>query len=220
MPIDVKCPSCGKGHKVKDEAAGKKLRCKGCEAVIPIPKKAAAETDADPWETLDENEGGEELPPVAREAPRSKKGSGKKSKLRSSGGMPVAIMVSIGIDGIVVAIMGLSIIVYLFSRNFGGAAGAGIRFGIDINLIQGLLNRQSRTRWQSIILDCVGLGGMLLCVGPITLISMQTPGSPARNFLATDEGLGMVVVIGFQIILWILDIVMLMTQPAKDWCNE
>lgn len=41
MPIQVKCPNCSKEYRLKDELAGKKIRCKECETSfqIPVPKK-------------------------------------------------------------------------------------------------------------------------------------------------------------------------------------
>ena len=37
MPIQVSCPVCAKIYKVKEEAAGKKLRCKDCGETVSIP---------------------------------------------------------------------------------------------------------------------------------------------------------------------------------------
>ena len=37
MPISVSCPHCGKEYNVKDEAAGKKFKCKECEAIVEVP---------------------------------------------------------------------------------------------------------------------------------------------------------------------------------------
>lgn len=37
MPISVSCPECGKGLKAPDALAGKKAKCPGCGAVVPIP---------------------------------------------------------------------------------------------------------------------------------------------------------------------------------------
>ena len=37
MPISVSCPACGKEYNVKDEAAGKKFKCKECEAIVEVP---------------------------------------------------------------------------------------------------------------------------------------------------------------------------------------
>jgi hypothetical protein len=41
MPIDVRC-SCGKAMRVKDEVAGKRIRCPECSAVVSIPRPAGA----------------------------------------------------------------------------------------------------------------------------------------------------------------------------------
>src|SRR5262249_29472534 len=38
--IPVKCESCGRNLKVKDELAGKKGKCPGCGRVLPIPAAA------------------------------------------------------------------------------------------------------------------------------------------------------------------------------------
>ncbi|MFO0970536.1 MAG: hypothetical protein U0793_33750, partial [Gemmataceae bacterium] len=38
MPISVKCQDCGKAFKVKDEAAGKRMKCPGCGSILAIPK--------------------------------------------------------------------------------------------------------------------------------------------------------------------------------------
>lgn len=38
MPIDVACPVCGAGYKLKDEFAGRKVRCPKCQNVIQVPE--------------------------------------------------------------------------------------------------------------------------------------------------------------------------------------
>jgi hypothetical protein len=40
MPIAVTC-DCGRAMRVKDEVAGKKVRCPGCSAVLTVPKPEA-----------------------------------------------------------------------------------------------------------------------------------------------------------------------------------
>lgn len=40
MAINVACPSCGRQYNVKDDAAGKRFKCKDCEAVIEVPGAA------------------------------------------------------------------------------------------------------------------------------------------------------------------------------------
>lgn len=49
MPIRVRC-TCGKEYSVKDELAGKKLRCKTCGTVVPVrsPSKSAVAATARP----------------------------------------------------------------------------------------------------------------------------------------------------------------------------
>lgn len=37
MPIEVKCASCQKRLRVPDKAAGKKIKCPGCESIIVVP---------------------------------------------------------------------------------------------------------------------------------------------------------------------------------------
>ena len=91
MPLRVECGGCDKTYTVKDELAGKKLRCKTCGATIPIP---AAETDADDefgFQAVNEDDQDsdedEDEAPARRPAParRAKaKPAAKKRKARSS----------------------------------------------------------------------------------------------------------------------------------------
>lgn len=50
MSISVTCPECGKGLKAPDAMAGKKAKCPGCDAVVPIPMTVvdAEEIDDEP----------------------------------------------------------------------------------------------------------------------------------------------------------------------------
>ncbi len=45
MAIALTCPACQRALKVKDELAGRKIKCPDCAAVIAVPgKKAVTET--------------------------------------------------------------------------------------------------------------------------------------------------------------------------------
>lgn len=44
MSIRVTCPQCGKRHNVPSENAGKKFRCRQCEAVVVVPKSGSGQT--------------------------------------------------------------------------------------------------------------------------------------------------------------------------------
>ena len=37
MAISLSCPSCDKTLKVKDELAGRKVKCPGCGEAVPVP---------------------------------------------------------------------------------------------------------------------------------------------------------------------------------------
>ncbi len=215
MSIEVICPECDTSHKVKDDAAGKKLRCKSCQKVISIPA-AAADEGADPWDNLDENDAGEELPPVVRKPAATKKKAGKGTKSRSGGGgMPITIMVSIGINGLQIAFFVLAMILNLLSVNIGGAVGCIVRMAIDITIIQGLINRRNRLRWNAIILDILGIVAMGGCGGGMLVLSKQP--IPALQRPEVNILIGLAIT---QFVLWIVDLALLFVPASKDWCSE
>ena len=49
MAISVACPACGRQYSVKDDAAGKRFKCKDCEAVIDVPLAAGDDFGADDY---------------------------------------------------------------------------------------------------------------------------------------------------------------------------
>lgn len=54
MAISLECTGCGKKLKVKDEAAGKRIKCPECQAVLSVPKPEAADNEDDFLGGLDE----------------------------------------------------------------------------------------------------------------------------------------------------------------------
>ena len=93
MPIPVSCPSCGKEYNVKDAAAGKKFKCKDCEAVVDVPAAGGGQADeygdpfgdADPFGDLDFGQPEAAGAPVPRRRSsgkrRSSSGAGDRTKL-------------------------------------------------------------------------------------------------------------------------------------------
>lgn len=71
MSIKVSCDSCGKDLKVRDEAAGKRVKCPDCGSVIRVPQAEAPEDavdaesadDDDPWGGEDLKSSGKALEP-------------------------------------------------------------------------------------------------------------------------------------------------------------
>jgi hypothetical protein len=89
MAIKVAC-ACGKKLSVKDEYAGRRVKCPSCKKPLQIPKpKVEEESYDDEWDTSDEwgtDDENEESPPPARRrrASSSNAGSKKKRKKRSA----------------------------------------------------------------------------------------------------------------------------------------
>ena len=43
MPITLVCTGCGKSYQLKDELAGRKVRCPGCQSVQVVPADSLEE---------------------------------------------------------------------------------------------------------------------------------------------------------------------------------
>lgn len=217
MSVEVECPSCQKSYKVKAEAAGKKFRCKACETVITVPQPEAAEAsflDVDPWDAVDES-----APPPPPMPRRVKSSSAERSSRRSSSdGMPVTVMVSIGICGLLLALhlFGLVSTIVMENINKSQIGGSLLRIGIGITIIKGLLDRSNRIRWNAIVLDIIGLVFVIFCMGVVLIVNQQA----AMNQLGVDEKTGLIVIFGVQFVLWIVDLVMLSHSSARDYCNQ
>lgn len=56
MPITLTCTSCGSSYQLKDEFAGRKLRCPGCESVQVAPEASDDLTAAHSWQGRDDEE--------------------------------------------------------------------------------------------------------------------------------------------------------------------
>lgn len=70
MPIAVRCAPCGKTYNVPDNLAGKKIKCKGCEATLPVKAAAPAPTSNRPAAKPPEKPAAK---PAAKPAPPKKK---------------------------------------------------------------------------------------------------------------------------------------------------
>src|SRR5437870_4150723 len=40
MPIETRCPMCGKGYQLADEQAGLRVRCRDCNTEFDVPRRA------------------------------------------------------------------------------------------------------------------------------------------------------------------------------------
>ena len=70
MPIRMKCSQCGKGLQGPDTAAGKRVKCPGCGAVLSVPAPARPATTPQAAMTRDDIPLEAGLPPAEPAAPR------------------------------------------------------------------------------------------------------------------------------------------------------
>src|SRR3954468_19132818 len=59
--IPISCDGCGKNLKVKDEVAGKKVKCPGCGQVLRVPVLADSPSPAPDGKTVGGSEAGIEM---------------------------------------------------------------------------------------------------------------------------------------------------------------
>lgn len=238
MAISISCGKCGKRYSVKDELAGKKIRCKECETLVAVPTP----DDDDPFGGGDIKSSGRAIAEVEDEemtspAPR-RKSSIRSRKAKSStnrakwsarfSGMPTSAMLAIGIWGLFTAVsIGftlrlLTIVALLLSdgaslsaNGYGQLTGDITRTVIEVALMRGLLGRSGSSRNWVRGLAC--LAGAVL--GWFFLYSLYTPLptdikiAPGANeaFFAVTAGItGLVISLA----------VLLSTEASRDWFCE
>lgn len=103
MSVSVVCDDCGKEHRIADDSAGKKFRCRGCQSVltVPSPKKASPKAVASPkkpapkervdepdYEDYDDADDDDDFRPLPRKSSRrpAKKSRKGKSNFQKSVG--------------------------------------------------------------------------------------------------------------------------------------
>jgi hypothetical protein len=99
MAINVACPSCGRQYNVKDEAAGKRFKCKDCESVVDVPAAGAGDDFGgddygEPYDPYGGAPSGD-APPPAAPARRRKSSSGAGAAAVTARTMPPAIFMYI-----------------------------------------------------------------------------------------------------------------------------
>ena len=114
MSLTVDCPECGKRYKVKDELAGKAIRCRECQATIRIPAAEADEEFNFDASEMEAEAPPDELPPtrpksksapkpVARKKRASSDSSAWKWVLGIAGGFVVLGLLCCGVAGYLIS---------------------------------------------------------------------------------------------------------------------
>lgn len=100
MPIAAQC-RCGKKLRVRDSAAGKRIKCPDCEKPVSVPEPVIEEYDDDLY---DNDQDPYAAPPSRSRPPKRNTGKSKKRKAASKGGgmLPLLIVGAV-VAGIVLA---------------------------------------------------------------------------------------------------------------------
>ncbi|MEI8383073.1 MAG: hypothetical protein WCJ09_23340 [Planctomycetota bacterium] len=154
MPITVICDECSESHRVREDAVGKRFKCKGCGKGLTIdaPRKKRAASDEEDYEDYDEDDETEDYDdaePVRRSAGKSKAMSSSRSKRSKS----LPIHKTMIVPGLRLAATGFGLMVLYC-----------VCFAL---LVMSPQNMLTYWRWMNILLACASIAtaiGKVLCM--------------------------------------------------------
>lgn len=134
MTISITCDTCGRDYRLKDEAAGKSMRCKDCRTVMEIPQAGksgnAYQIGDDSVEDWDADTNFDNAPPIRPPSPRIRSAAPtptkkrRRKKRRSSGGISIdggkLVKVAAGIVAAIVGFLAVGGAIRNGGFNFGG----------------------------------------------------------------------------------------------------
>ncbi|MBS0202621.1 MAG: hypothetical protein JSS49_06945 [Planctomycetes bacterium] len=229
MPISVVCEDCDKKYSVKDDMAGKKIRCKECQSILAVP----VPEDDDPFEGVDLKSTGKTLPKRRRRIEDedhddsdvedydrpARRTTGTRSKSRSKrrprgGGIPVPAIIVLAGQSLLLLFGGVNLLGVIVipqaagptgAHHAGAIVGALMRLAITTTVLVGLIRRSQNARTWSRVLSVLGA----LAVGLAAFAKLATGGDLVE----------VVVFIGL-LITYVTMIVCLSTGSAEDWYIE
>jgi hypothetical protein len=152
MPIPITCGACGRKLKVKDELAGKRVRCPDCRETVAVPKP---QEDDDTFldDLAQASESGEEMDEMelpARAPLRRSKAPARKS--RSGSGFPVkwvvvGVVAAVGVAALIgVGLVGAAVVKSVTARRelvtfFNAAFASQRKAAGEYNRVSGLLSQ-------------------------------------------------------------------------------
>lgn len=216
MPISVACGDCGKRYSIKDELAGKKFRCKGCEAIVEVP---SADEPDDEYEDADgDAEDYDDAPPRRRKSVRA-----SRPRRRPRGeSMPVSAILATCCQCVLFGMCSLGLLAKLINSPDGMAAnetgnilGMLLRVAIAGAVLMGMLKRSENARLWSRRLSGIGIVfGVIIMAGcAVALASIPAPA----------VRIGALILLGVMILqtsLWTTLVVCLNTDSAEEWYNK
>ena len=154
MPITIICDECSESHRVREDAVGKRFKCKGCGKglMIEAPTKkrvASAEEDYEDYDDDDEVEDYDDAEPVRRRGRKSKGGSSNRSKRSKS----LRIHKTLIVPGLRLAAAGFGLMVLYC-----------VSFTLLLMFPQNIL---PYLRWMNILMACASIAtaiGKVLCM--------------------------------------------------------
>lgn len=234
MPIATVCGDCRKKYTVKSEMAGKRFRCKDCEAIVTVPDMVADDDDEeeDPFGEEERKGSGRpvrqnaaadddaddyiEPPRRERRIRREPKPKSVKKKRESGPAIPTSAVVALVVQSMLTGFLALGSLGTLVrianegdGKNVGSLIGIVVRFIIALIILLGLFQRKYSARQWSRGLSIFGdiAGGLIILA--MVLIARNNP----------DAALTIIVMIG-QCAAWTTMIVCLSTDSADDWFVE
>jgi predicted Zn finger-like uncharacterized protein len=230
MAISVTCPSCSKSYQVKDDAAGKKFRCKACETVVTVPAESAAPAAAegDPWENLDlpaqedpyasDNPYAFDAAPAAAPARRGKKRSAKAAR---GAGMPVTVIVALVCESILLLLSLIGLVGSAIVLDICGGFFQFIRVGLEAGAIYGYVQAVNVIRWISVVMCGLVLLLQLACAGILGVggvAMLQQANVPQDQLAMMQGGIGVVIaVIVAGMVLYATILGCLLSPSARDY---
>ena len=114
--ITVQCGACFRSYNLKDELAGKRIKCKDCGEIMRVPRPGE-EPAVEEADEFGDDEFAAAPPPTRRSAPARKKGGAKKKKSQQSAMSPkVPLLVGLGMLGLLL----VSLVIGFFVPAVGG----------------------------------------------------------------------------------------------------
>jgi hypothetical protein len=182
MPFPVTCPECDSTQKVPDEAAGKRLRCKGCQTVFragnadvdivaegPPPARTGRSRDdveePRPSRRRPRDDDEEERPRRKSwrgedEGPRARRGAGKAARPKE--------MSQVGLIGLIGGVGALLIAVIPCTASFGIAAGV---LALATGVVGFVLAKKSGTQGLGMPIATISVSAAAILVGAGWLIA-------------------------------------------------
>jgi hypothetical protein len=218
MPIQVDCQQCGKEYRVADTAAGKKFRCKSCEGIVKVPAAESPQVPKDPWDDLDLDAyespvGG--APPTTAPLPRRRSSKPGRRKASRSG-MPIPVIGAIVCESVLILLNVVGVGGNLMEQNIGGACGSIFRILIEAAAIAGFVKAQKAAQITALVLCVLGIVFGLTCSGVLMFAAGNLPAEFQQQF-PQDMMLILVAVIGFQILVWIVETILLLVPSSREY---